>query len=226
MPAPSLISQDAPSQDAPSQDTSAQGPSAQDASAQHASSIKPLTIYWLVCIAVGWLYLRPEIVHVPTILSQSHLISIGIGLVTTVTTMVTYDRVATTGMRSLHWPTFIIFPIANGILETIPFLVSFKIGTVLAAPFTTQPLWLFLAGTVTFFAYLAAIHALFWLKVLPTHLDKRPAVRKARIAWIISLTAVSLMWGWLYFTYQDFWSVAALHTLFDVGMVYSIRYRF
>lgn len=215
MPSPSLISQDAPFQ---------------DTSAQHPSSIKPLTVYWLVCIALGWLYLRPEIVRIPAISSQSHLISIAIGLVTTVTTMVTYDRVATTGMRSLHRPTFIIFPIANGILETIPFLVSFKIGTVLAAPFTTQlimqPLWLFLAGTVTFFAYLAAIHALFWLKVLPPHLDKRPAVKKARIAWIISLTAVSLMWGWLYFAYQDFWSVAILHTLFDVGMVYSIRYRF
>ncbi len=216
MPSSSLTSQDALSQETSSQNTSP----------PHVSSVKPLTIYWLVCIAVGWLYLRPEIVHIPTILSKSHLISVGIGLVTTITTMVTYDRVATTGMRSLHWPTVIIFPIANGILETIPFLVSFKIGTVLAAPFTPQPLWLFLAGTTTFFAYLAAIHALFWLKVLPPHFDKRPAVKKARIAWIVSLTAVSLMWGWLYFAYQDFWSVAALHVLFDVGMVYSIRYRF
>ncbi len=197
----------------------------QSTASESASSLKPLTVYWLVCIAVGWLYLRPEIVHLPFILSRSHLISVGIGLVTTVVTMAAYDRVATTGIRSLHWPTLIAFPIANGILETIPFLASFKIGIVLAAHFTSQPLWLFLVGTVAFFAYLGAIHALFWLEILPPHLDKSPAAKNPRIVWIISLTMVSLLWGWLYFAYQDFWSVAALHTLFDVGMVYSIRYH-
>ena len=189
------------------------------------SSLKPLIIYWVIGLVVGLFVLRADIAQVATGFSTGHVISIGVGLLATLVTMVAYDRVSMGGGRSLHLPTLVAFPLLNGLCETILFLASFKLGTALAAPFTTQPLRLFLAGTVTFFAYSGAIHALFWLKILPPHLDKSPAVKNIRRIWIIGLVAVSSIWGWLYFGYQDFWSVVVLHAIFDAGMVYSIRYR-
>ena len=189
-----------------------------------ASSIRPLAIYWTIGILVGLLYLRSDIIN-SAVWSSGRVISVLLAMAATVVTTIAYDKVTTTGERSLHLPTLFGFSIANGICETLLFIASFKVGLVLAAPFTTQPLWLFLAGTFTFFAYSAAIHALFWLKVLPPHLNKNPAVKTLRLLWIVGLTATSLLWGWLYFGYQDFWSFAILHILFDAGMVYSIRYR-
>jgi len=194
-------------------------------SSRTTSSLKPLAIYWVIGVVVGLLTLRPDIVQIATSYSAGHIVSIGVALLATVVTMVAYDRISSGGMRSLHYPTLIAFPILNGLCETILFIVSFKVGTALAATVTTQPVWLFLAGTFTFFAYLGAIHALFWLKILPPHLNKSPEVKPIRRIWIVGLVTVSLMWGWLYFAYQDFWSFAILHMLFDAGMVYSIRYR-
>lgn len=189
------------------------------------SSLKLLVVYWAVGIAVGVLALRMELTQLVSGFSPGHVVSLGIGLLATLVTMVAYDRVSLRGVRSLHIPTLIAFPLLNGLCETILFIASFKLGTILAAGFTTQPLWLFVAGTTTFFAYSGAIHALFWLKILPPHLNKSPAVKRTRIVWIIGLVTLSLMWGWLYFAYQDIWSIVALHVLFDAGMVYSIRYR-
>ncbi len=190
-----------------------------------ASSVRPLAIYWAVGIAVGFVYLRSDIAQVPGVVNGSHLLSILAGLLATVVTTVAYKKVTMSGGRSLHLPTLFGFSLANGICETILFLASFKVGVAIASPFTTQPAWLFLAGTTTFFAYLGAIHALFWLKILPAHLNKSPAVKNARRVWIVGLVAVSVLWGWLYFAYQDFWTVAALHALFDAGLVYCVRYR-
>ncbi|MGD1898724.1 MAG: hypothetical protein ACFB16_17430 [Phormidesmis sp.] len=196
------------------------------ASAQGRSSIRPLAIYWLIGAVVGGLSLRPELANATTSeFDTSHLLSIAIALLATVVTTIAYSKIVTTGGRSLHLPTLFGFSVLNGLFETILFIASFKIGVALAAPLTAQPIWLFLAGSFTFFAYLGAIHALFWIKILPSHLNKSPSVKNVRRVWIVGLTLVSLLWGWLYFGYQDFWSVVVLHALFDAGMVYSIRYR-
>ncbi|MEL7359973.1 MAG: hypothetical protein AAFN40_25995 [Cyanobacteria bacterium J06560_6] len=189
-----------------------------------ASSIRPLAIYWTIGILVGLLYVRSDIAE-SVGWSGARVVSVLLALVATVVTTVAYGKITTTGGRSLHLPTLFGFSVANGICETLLFIASFKIGLALAAPFTTKPLWLFLAGTFTFFVYSGAIHALFWLKILPTHLNKNPATKNARRVWIAGLVAVSVLWGWLYFGYQDFWSFAILHILFDAGMVYCIRYR-
>lgn len=190
-----------------------------------ASSIRPLAIYWVIGIVVGFVYLRPEMAQLPAAMSGGHLAAIAAGLLATIVTTVAYKQVTTVGIRSLHLPTLFGFSIANGICETILFFASFKVGVAIAASFTTQSSGLFWSGITSFFLYSAAIHALFWLKILPPHLNKSPAVKNIRRVWIIGLVALSLAWGWLFFAYQDFWSVAALHILFDAGMVYCIRYR-
>ncbi|MEO0646526.1 MAG: hypothetical protein AAFZ17_10290 [Cyanobacteria bacterium J06650_10] len=189
------------------------------------SSLKPLAIYWLIGAIVGALYLRSELTSLSSGFDAAHLLSIAAALLATVVTTVAYSRVVMTGGRSHHFPTLFGFSLANGLCETILFIASFKVGVAIAARFTTTSTWLFLAGTLTFFAYSGAIHAFFWLKILPPHLNKSPAVKNLRIVWIIGLTLMSLLWGWLYFGYQDVWSVVVLHVLFDAGMVYSIRYR-
>lgn len=187
-------------------------------------SLLPLAIYWSVGAIAALVFLRSEIAIAPTI-GFAHGLSIAVGLLVTLGTMIAYHRVALREGRSLHLPTLIGFPLLNGFCETALFLLSFKIGAALISPIAGQGAGQFAAGIVTFFAYSWAIHALFWLKLLPPHLNKSPAVKTSRILWSVGLTAVSLLWAWLYFAYQDFWSVAILHALFDAGMVYSIRYR-
>ena len=189
------------------------------------SSLRPLAIYWTICVVVGVVYLRPEVMQFPAIVGSSHVVTVVAGLLAVVVTTVAYKRVTTFGMRSLHLPTLFGFSLANGICETIAFFASFKVGVVIASLFTTSPLWLFTVGLTTFFAYSGAIHALFWLKILPAHLNKSPAVKNSRRVWIVGLVALSSVWSWLFFAFQDFWSVAVLHILFDMGMVYCIRYR-
>lgn len=199
--------------------------SVSSAPARRRSSVRPLAIYWLVGAVVGILYLRPELTSATSGFGAAHVFSIAIAFLATAITTIAYDRIVMTEGRSLHLPTLIGFSLLNGLLETVLFIASFKVGVAIASTFTTVLLWLFLTGTLTFFAYSGAIHALFWLKVLPPHLNKSPAMKNIRRVWIAGLTLMSLLWVWLYFGYQDFWSVVVLHILFDAGMVCSIRYR-
>lgn len=192
---------------------------------QTTSSVKPLLAYWIVGAIVGFLYLRPDIASGFGTWSSGHLISSLLALAATVVTAVAYSKVTMTEGRSLHLPTLFGFSIVNGICETILFMASFKLGVAIADPFTAQLLWLFLAGTLSFFIYSGVIHVFFWLNVLPPHLNKGPAVQTPRRIWILGLVSMSMLWVWPYFAYQDFWSVVVLHTLFDMGMVYCIRYR-
>ncbi|MEL6260841.1 MAG: hypothetical protein AAFR12_07205 [Cyanobacteria bacterium J06626_6] len=192
---------------------------------QTESSIKPLAIYWLIGLIVGVTYLNADFRQLPTDFSDGHWISIWIGLAITAVTTLAYAKISTRSGRSLHVPTLIGFPLLNGLFETALFLASFKLGTTAVARWTNNPTWLFLAGIFTFCAYSGAIHALFWLRILPPHLNKDRALNNFRRVWMVGLVAVSVLWGWLYFAYQDVWSVVVLHALFDAGMVYCINYQ-
>ena len=204
-------------------------PTSVSAAVRPSRSMVPLSLYWATGIAVGLLYLRSDLTHFAMDLdgglSSGHGLSMLAALLVTLVTMLAYDRVVFCEGRSLHFPTLFGFAAVNGLCETMLFIASFKVGVAFASLFTTQPIWLFMAGTLTFFVYSGAIHALFWLKILPPHLNKSPEVETIRLVWIAGLVMVSLLWVWLYFGYQDFWPVVALHALFDAGMVYSIRYR-
>ncbi|MEL6468253.1 MAG: hypothetical protein AAFQ74_00865 [Cyanobacteria bacterium J06623_4] len=189
------------------------------------AAIKPLAIYWTIGLIIGTTYLNAGFRQLPSEFSTSHWISIWIGLAITVVTTLAYAKVSTRDGRSLHLPTLIAFPLLNGLFETALFLASFKLGMSAVAIWTTNPVWLFLAGIFTFCAYSGAIHALFWLRVLPPHLNKDKALNNFRRVWMVGLVAVSVLWGWIYFAYQDVWSVVALHALFDAGMVYCIHYQ-
>ena len=191
--------------------------------ARRSSSIWPLAIYWVIGALVGCLLLRAELMAGASELNLSHLLSIAATLLATAVTVVAYDKIVTREQRSLHLPTLFGFSLLNGLFETMLFVASFKLGVAIASFFTTGPVYLFLLGT--FFAYLGAIHAFFWLKILPPHLNKSAAVKPMRTLWIVALTIMSLLWGWLYFAYQDIGAVVVLHILFDAAMVYSIRYR-
>jgi hypothetical protein len=97
-------------------------------------------------------------------------------------------------------------------------------------------LWrIFLAGTMSFVAYSGAIHALFWMKILPPHhmlmMDDKTTtataagmMKNAKRLWMVGLVTTTVLWGWIYFRYQEFWSIVVIHTLFDAGMVYCIHF--
>jgi hypothetical protein len=199
-------------------------------------SMKPLATYWCLGILVWVSYLRPErmarqrLPPAAVLDAAGHVVSIVAAVLATVATTIAYSKITTTSGRSLHFPTLVGFSLANGICETMLFMASFKVGAdaMMAATFQNAA-WRFLAGTMSFVAYSGAIHALFWMKILPPHLiimDKTAGkMKSAKKLWMVGLVTTSVLWGWLYFRYQDFWSFAILHALFDAGIVYCIHYR-
>ncbi|MEM9152137.1 MAG: hypothetical protein AAGB19_17015, partial [Cyanobacteria bacterium P01_F01_bin.3] len=59
------------------------------------SSLRPLAIYWAICVVVGGVYLRPEVMQVPSIVGRSHVVTVVAGLIATVVTTLAYKRVTT-----------------------------------------------------------------------------------------------------------------------------------
>lgn len=183
-----------------------------------------LLLYWVLGVAIALLYLQPPLPFSASLQGGAHASWIAVGLAVTLITNWAYDQISEDQGRSLDYPTLIAFPILNGICETIWFLATFKLGASLAALYTESPVWIFTAGFTLLFCYSGVIHAFFWLKLLPPHLNRDPKLKGIKRVWMLGLLLMTLLWAWLYFAFQDFWTVVGLHVLVDVAIVLSIRY--
>ena len=194
------------------------------------SPLPQLAIYWATGAALGLIFplqdnlQAPHFVTLFASLSQPHVLTLLAAFFVTILTNVAYDQITTTSGRSFNIPTLIIFSLINGIFETNLFLLSFSLGARLASQLSF-PLQ-FLAGFTFLSAYSGVIHAKFWLPLLPPHLKKMETRRDKVVkkGWMIGITLMTLLWSFLYYQFGDYWSVVALHVLFDAIMVWSIRF--
>ncbi len=140
-----------------------------------------------------------------------------------------YLLVARYDGRPIHWGATAIFAIGNGIAETLAFAAVYRVGEVigssvvgLVAP-SIASLAGFALGVGLFVIYGGLIHGLFWLRVLPPHLDDSPRSRRIRAYRPLAEIGLVLGWSLCFWLTRDLWTVVFFHTLVDIGLMLKVR---
>lgn len=140
-----------------------------------------------------------------------------------------YLLVARYDGRPIHWGATAIFAIGNGIAETLAFAAVYRVGEVLGSSVVglfapnIASLAGFLLGVGLFVIYGGLIHGLFWLRVLPPHLDDSPRSRRIRTYRPLAEIGLVLGWSLCFWLTRDLWTVVFFHTLVDIGLMLKVR---
>lgn len=185
--------------------------------------------YWAICCVIGtpllWNFLSAW--NVRATLGMPWLVIYL--LATFAVSQALYVVVARHDDRPLLWGPTLLFAFGNGIAETLAFAGVYRVGELLGS-------WLvgliypagasvagFMLGLVLFVIYGGLIHGLFWLKILPPHLDESPRSRSIRKVRPLFEVALVLGWSLAFWLNRDIWSVIFLHVLVDLGLMLRVR---
>ncbi len=135
-----------------------------------------------------------------------------------------YKNSTETMGRPLDYLSMLVFGLGNGICETFIFIACFKLGESWMAKYTDKKPFLFLGGLLIFMAFSGFIHGTFWINELPPHLTSDPEKMFYKAFFMPLQLALAISWALIYFLYRDIWTVAFLHILVDVSVIYSIHY--
>lgn len=210
-------------------DQSLSGASIVNVRAQPHNTTQPVLIYWGLSVALGlfflwdWLYSW----HVPQTFANPGLVILLVASLLISQGM--YLMVARHGGRPIRWMPTVIFAIGNGICETLAFALIYRLGatiggglTALLFPSIASGVALTI-GLVFFSIYGGLIHALFWLRVLPPHLDDAPLARRIRKIRPIGEIALVVGWSLCLWLYQDIWTMAVFHICVDLCLMLLVR---
>jgi hypothetical protein len=178
---------------------------------------RPIWIYWLVCgLAISLLAINRK--QIPLLLSptmgspqsrQGYALMLTVGWVASLVAAIAYvllTRKQVAGFYSL--PDLVAFSLLNGVLEQLMFVFWFLLGCWVGSQLGIQVSWkIFGLGFLSNVIYSGAIHALFWVKVLPAH---QPA-----LVMPVLLLIMSLAWMWLFWRYRAVVAIIAMHMAID-----------
>lgn len=190
---------------------------------------RAILIYWLLATTIGIVFLWDWLTawNVQATLGNPWLVfylccSFALS-------QVMYVLVARHDGRPLHLGSLVMFAIGNGIAETLAFAAVYRAGEILGAglfglfaPGLAAPAG-FVVGLIAFIIYGGLIHALFWMPVLPPHLDNAPRAKKIRRLRPLAEVALVLGWSLVFWLYRDIWTIVGLHILVDVGLILLVR---
>lgn len=188
-----------------------------------------IVLYWVIATLIGVPFLYDWIVawNVSATLAQPWLVVYLI--LSFILSQVLYILVARHDGRPIHWGALVIFSVGNGIAETFAFAVAYRLGELLGtgivgsfAP-SSASLAGFILGVIFFTIYGGLIHGLFWLRLLPPHLNDSQRSRKIRKFRPLAEVALVLGWSLCFWLFRDIWTVIFLHTLVDVGLMVLVR---
>ncbi|MCS6989379.1 MAG: hypothetical protein NZM06_07670 [Chloroherpetonaceae bacterium] len=135
-----------------------------------------------------------------------------------------YKNSTETMGRPLDYLSMFVFGLGNGVCETFIFIVCFKLGESMMARYTDKKPFLFLGGLLIFMAFSGFIHSAFWMNEFPPHLTSNPEKMVYKAFFMPLQFALAISWALIYFLYRDIWSIAFLHVIVDVSVIYSIHY--
>lgn len=190
---------------------------------------RTVLIYWGCSLIAGMVLLRDWLAawHVPQTLAQPALVVFLI--VSYAAAQLLYLIVARHDGRPLSWGSTLIFALGNGFFETLAFAAAYRLGAIIGsavvglfAPDAASAAG-FGLGLVFFIIYGGLIHGLFWLRILPPHLDDAPLSRRIRKIRPIFEVGLVLGWSLVFWLYQDIWTVVAIHVLVDLGLMWRVR---
>lgn len=177
----------------------------------------PIWIYWLGCVLAGVIIAINRQKLVPLLspeLYSSHprngyFFSLILGWSLTIFGAVFYILLTLKQVQgNYQLKDLIFFSMFNGVFEQLMFVFWFLIGCLLASTFHIQKPWkVFGLGILSYSIFSGAIHALFWVNVLPPH---QPALVTPFL-----LTAMSVAWMWLFWRYQAIVAIIAMHIMID-----------
>lgn len=199
------------------------------APAEHPNPGRLIVRYWAIATVLGMFALWDWITawNVPLTLGKPALVIYLI--LSFALSQVLYALVARYDGRPFNLGATTIFAIGNGIAETFAFAMVYRLGEWLGAgvvglfaPGVAAAAG-FVVGISLFALYGGLIHALFWLRVLPPHLDDAPrsvAIRKLRP---VAEVALVLGWSLCFWLTRDLWTVVFFHVLVDIGLMIKVR---
>ncbi|NJK61484.1 MAG: hypothetical protein HC921_01260 [Synechococcaceae cyanobacterium SM2_3_1] len=174
-------------------------------------------LYWLACSGAGVL-LRVNWRKIPNLLSsqlssakgqEGYTLALTLGWGATLVAAITYilfTQKESAGDYQLH--DLVIFSLLNGSLEQLMFISWFLLGCWLGNQWGNQsPSRIFGLGFLSYALYSAAIHALFWVNVLPQH---QPAPVMPIMFMLMSVT-----WMWLFWRYRAIFVIMSMHIVID-----------
>lgn len=188
-----------------------------------------IIIYWVIATLVGVPLLYDWLLawNVPATLSQPWLVVYL--LLTFVLSQVLYIVVARHDGRPIHWGALVFFSLGNGLAETFAFAAIYRLGEIAGSAIVGSfapagaSLAGFILGIIFFTIYGGLIHGLFWLRILPPHLDDSPRSRAIRKFRPLAEIALVLGWSLCFWLFRDIWTVIFLHILVDIGLMVLVR---
>jgi len=128
--------------------------------------------YWAIAVLIGFVFFRKDILTFNPVFDTRRVILLVASVLILILNVVVYGSSTYDGGRTLDIPTLIVFSIGNGIAETFMFYAVFRLGEWLASKATTNALLKFCAGFIFFMIFSGIIHGLFWLQILPEHINQ------------------------------------------------------
>ncbi|ABL65309.1 hypothetical protein [Chlorobium phaeobacteroides] len=177
--------------------------------------------YWAIAVLIGFVFFRKDILTFNPVFDTRRVILLVASVLILILNVVVYGSSTYDGGRTLDIPTLIVFSIGNGIAETFMFYAVFRLGEWLASKATTNALLKFCAGFIFFMIFSGIIHGLFWLQILPEHINQASPFKPLFMP-VQLLIAGS--WALNFFWYRDIRTVIILHALVDLTMAYNVKF--
>ncbi len=185
--------------------------------------------YWAISTVLAVLFLHDWLLqwNVAATLDRPWLLLLLV--VTWAIGQVLYGAVARHDGRPIRWGPSWLFAVGNGICETFAFALVYRLGEVLGSGlfslFAPQSASVagFVGGVILFIIYGGLIHALFWLRLLPPHLDDAPRSRMIRKFRPLAEIGLVLGWSLCFWLTRDIWTVVFFHILVDLMLMILVR---
>ncbi|MCW8797168.1 MAG: hypothetical protein OQK67_08920 [Chlorobium sp.] len=177
--------------------------------------------YWFIALAVGLVFFRKETFSYNTNFDLRRKILLAASVVIVAFNAFVYSNSTFDGGRSLDLASVVLFTVGNGIAETFMFYAFFVLGEKLMGLLTKNPWALFIAGFVGFMIYSGFIHAVFWLDLLPEHVNQASPLKPLFMPTQILIAG---SWALSFFWYRDLPSVFVLHGLVDLTMALNVKF--
>ncbi len=177
--------------------------------------------YWFIAIVVGLLFFRKETFTFNTNFDTRRKVLLSLSLLIVAFNAFVYTNSTFDGGRPLDIASVLVFSVGNGIAETFMFYAVFVLGEKLMGLLTKNPWALFIAGFVFFMIYSGFIHGLFWIDLLPEHVNQASPYKPLFMPTQILIAG---SWALSFFWYRDLPSVFVLHGLVDLTMILNVKF--
>ncbi|UZJ42561.1 MULTISPECIES: hypothetical protein [Prosthecochloris] len=177
--------------------------------------------YWFIAIVVGLLFFRKETFTFNANFDTRRKVLLSLSLLIVAFNAFVYTNSTYDGGRPLDIASVLLFTVGNGIAETFMFYAAFVIGEKLVGFASKNSMALFIGGFVFFMVYSGLIHGLFWIELLPEHVNQESPLKPLFMPTQILIAG---SWALSFFWYRDLPSVFVLHGLVDLTMILNVKF--